>query len=135
MSNIENVRIIPRKLISDSRGWFLKAITGQEDNLPPYTGEVYLTMGTPGQSKGGHYHPIANEWFTLIEGKALLKLNDIETGERKDIELSLEAAITVFIPHNVAHQIDNLGDNNFILLAYTDQLYDPSDTIAYHIDD
>lgn len=133
MSQIDKVQIIPRRLIADERGWFLKAITGTEDAIPSHTGEVYLTMGKPGQSKGGHYHPVAVEWFTIIEGEAILKLEDMDTHERRDIEMSLEKAITVFIPNNVAHIVVNNGDKDFILLAYTDKLYDPADTIAYTI--
>lgn len=131
---IEKVKIIPRRLISDDRGWFLKAITGTEEGLPDQTGEVYLTMGKPGQAKGGHYHPEAVEWFTIIEGSALLRLEDIKTLETMEIEMSLEKAITVFIPNNVAHVVVNNGESNFILLAYTDKLYDPADTIPYNFD-
>lgn len=131
---LENrVRIINRRLIKDERGWFLKAITGTEQDIPSHTGEVYLTMGKPGQGKGGHYHPEAVEWFTVIEGQAILKLEDIYTHERMDIEMSLDKAITVFIPNNVAHIVVNNSDKDFILLAYTDKLYDPADTIAYTI--
>ena len=133
MSQIDKVRIIPRRLISDERGWFLKAITGTEEGIPSHTGEVYLTMGKPGQGKGGHYHPEAVEWFTVIEGEAVLQLEDIATHERRDIEMSLEKAITVFIPNNVAHIVKNNSDKEFILLAYTDKLYDPKDTIPYTI--
>lgn len=133
MSQIDKVQIIPRRLISDDRGWFLKAITGTEESIPSHTGEVYLTMGKPGQAKGGHYHPEAVEWFTIIEGCAVLKLEDMVTHERMDIEMSLEKAITVFIPNNVAHVVVNNSDKDFILLAYTDKLYDPADTIAYII--
>ena len=133
MSQIEKVRIIPRRLISDDRGWFLKAITGTEEDSPSHTGEVYLTMGKPGQAKGGHYHPEALEWFTVIEGEAILKLEDMDTHERRDIEMSLDKAISVFIPNNVAHVVVNNSDKDFILLAYTDKLYDPKDTIPYTI--
>lgn len=133
MSQIEKIRIIPRRLISDDRGWFLKAITGTEEDIPSHTGEVYLTMGKPGQAKGGHYHPEALEWFTVIQGEAILKLEDIETHERRDIALSLDKAISVFIPNNVAHTVVNDSDKDFILLAYTDKLYDPKDTISYTI--
>lgn len=125
--------IIHRNLIKDERGWFLKVITGKEESIPSNTGEIYLTMGKPGQSKGGHYHKEAVEWFTLIEGSAILKLEDIETHERVDIEMSLEKALTVFIPQNVAHTVVNNSNENFILLAYTDKLYDPTDTIPYTI--
>ena len=133
MSQIEKVRVIPRRLISDDRGWLLKAITGTEEDIPAHTGEVYLTMGKPGQAKGGHYHPEALEWFTVIQGEAILKLEDIETHERRDIPMSLDKAISVFIPNNVAHTVVNNSDKDFILLAYTDKLYDPKDTISYTI--
>lgn len=133
MSQIDKVRIIPRRLIADDRGWFLKAITGTEEDIPSHTGEVYLTMGKPGQAKGGHYHPEAVEWFTIIEGDAILKLEDMETHERRDIEMPFEKAQTVFIPNGVAHIVVNSSDKNFILLAYTDKLYDPADTISYQI--
>lgn len=133
MGNIDKVEIIERKFISDDRGWFLKAITGREKYIPSHTGEVYLTMGKPGQAKGGHYHPEAVEWFTLVQGKAILKLEDIQTHEKREINMSLESAITVFIPNNVAHIVVNNSNDDFILLAYTDKLYDPKDTIAYNI--
>lgn len=134
MSQIEKVTIIPRKLIADNRGWFLKAITGTEENIPSHTGEVYLTMGKFGQTRGGHYHPEAVEWFTIVQGSVVLKLEDVNTHERRDIEMSLEKANTVFIPNNVAHLVVNNSDKDFILLAYTDKLYDPKDTIAYIVD-
>ena len=133
MSQIDKVQIINRRLIADDRGWFLKAITGTEDDIPDHTGEVYLTMGKPGQAKGGHFHPEAIEWFTIIQGSAVLKLEDMKTHEYRDIEMSLDKAITVYIPNNVAHVVVNNSDSDFILLAYTDKLYNPSDTITYKI--
>lgn len=131
MSQIEKVRIIPRRLIADDRGWFFKAITGKEEDIPGHTGEVYLTMGKPGQAKGGHYHPEAVEWFTVIHGSAILKLEDVVTHDCREIELNLDKAISVFIPNNVAHIVVNNSGSDFILLAYTDKLYDPKDTIPY----
>lgn len=135
MAQIDKVHVIQRRLIADERGWFLKAITGTEEGIPAHTGEVYLTMGKSGQAKGGHYHPEAVEWFTVIKGNAILKLEDMDTHERMDIEMSLEKAITVFIPNNVAHVVENTSNEDFILLAYTDKLYDPKDTISYTIKD
>ena len=125
MSQIDKVKVIPRRLLKDERGWFLKAITGTEENIPNHTGEVYLTMGKPGQAKGGHYHPEAVEWFTIVQGSAILKLEDMETHERRDIPMSLAKAITVFIPNQVAHVVVNDSNEDFILLAYTDKLYNP----------
>ncbi len=131
MSLKDKVKVIPRRLIKDERGWFLKAITGTEENIPSHTGEVYLTMGKPGQAKGGHYHPKAIEWFTIIEGAATLKLEDMKTHEKMEMKLCFDDAVTVFVPNNVAHMFVNESDKDFILLAYTDKLYDPADTIRF----
>ena len=130
---IEKVQIISRKLIRDERGWFLKVITGKEEGLPPHSGEVYLTMGRPGQMRGGHYHPLASEWFTIIEGSATLKLEDLESKEKMSIKLHFEDAKTVFVPHGVAHGFFNDTDEDFIVLAYSDRLYAPADTITYEL--
>lgn len=126
----DKVRIIERRLIADHRGWFLKAIDGHEQGLPGHTGEVYLTCGTGGQAKGGHYHPLAQEWFTLITGRATLHLQDVETGQTMRIALDAAAPVTVYIPPKVAHIVVNASaEDEFILLAYTDLLYDPTDTV------
>ena len=90
-------------------------------------------MGKTGESKGGHYHIEAVEWFTLIQGFATLKLEDIETHERRDIELSFDNPQTVFIPMGVAHTVVNKSNQDFVLLAYTDKQYNPLDTISYSI--
>lgn len=133
MSLKEKIKIIPRQLMKDDRGWFLKAITGKEEGLPAMTGEVYLTMGKPGESKGGHYHPKAMEWFTLVKGNVMLKLVDMNTLEKMQIMLKFEDAVTVFVPNNVGHIFVNDSNEDFILLAYTDLLYNPVDTIAINI--
>lgn len=129
----DRIRIIPRSLIKDDRGWFIKVITGTEENIPSHTGEVYLTMGKPGQTKGGHYHPEAVEWFTVIVGNVMLRLEDIETHERAEISMSLEDEKSVYVPNNIAHDFVNMGNDSFIVLAYTDKLYNPKDTIAYKL--
>lgn len=129
----DKIKMIPRRLIQDDRGWFLKAITGTEENIPCHTGEIYLTMGKPGYTKGGHWHPKAVEWFTVIEGEALLKLEDMLTHEKMEIRLKFEDAITIFIPNNIAHVFVNESNENFILLAYTNLQYEPADTKAYNL--
>lgn len=129
----DKIRVIPRKLIKDDRGWFYKAITGTEEDIPDHTGEVYLTYGKPGYVRGGHYHPLAKEWFTVIEGKAILKLVDIKTKEELEIQMQLCDAISVYVPNNIAHGFVSDGDCDFIVLAYTDRLYDSSDTIKYDV--
>ena len=130
----DKIAIIERKKLSDSRGWFLKAITGKETGLPAYTGEIYLTCASGfGQVRGNHYHHKAKEWFTLLEGDAELKLMDMETKEIMTIMLSSDNPKTVVVPPAVAHAFLNTAEKHFLLLAYTDELYDPQDTIPYSL--
>lgn len=122
-----------RMLKLDERGWFLKTLTGTEAGVPVNVGEIYFTAATPGQVKGKHYHIKANEWFTLIVGKAVLVLEDVHTKERMELVLDSQSPQTVHIPPLVAHAVENRYNSDFILCAYTDLRYDPKDTIAYNL--
>jgi len=129
----DRIKIISRKKLKDERGWFLKVIDGTEENLPDYTGEVYITSAVKGEVRGNHFHIKATEWFTLIEGKAVLLLEDANTKERMKIDLDAEEPITVVIPPGIAHAFINFDEKPFILVAYTDMLYDPKDTVEYRL--
>lgn len=121
-----------RNKIEDQRGWFLKIITGKEVNLPNLTGEIYITSAKPHQMKGGHYHRLANEWFTVIKGSCLLKLEDLITKETLEFRLDSQNPITVYVPSGIAHAFFNISDSeDFILIAYSDQLFDKEDTIPF----
>lgn len=131
MALVDKIQRYPRKLQKDERGWFLKTLTGLEKLLPNHTGEIYFTSAKPGQAKGGHYHPDAQEWFTMIVGKGILVLEDIDTKERIEIEMDAQCPETIYIPPCVAHIVKNRTNADYIMCAYTDELYDPKDTIVY----
>jgi dTDP-4-dehydrorhamnose 3,5-epimerase-like enzyme len=131
LSLLDRIQFIQRKLLADERGWFLKVIEGNEENLPPYMGEVYLTMALPGQTRGGHYHRKAQEWFTVVQGSAIALLWDMATGESQEFSLSASEPLTIYVPPGIAHFFQNLGRpaEPMILVAYSDRPYDPADTI------
>ena len=132
--NGKKIHRIKRNLSKDSRGWFLKVINGEEpDN--PFACEVYITSAKPGESKGGHYHLNASEWFTLIKGNALLTVIDIKSKEKSEISLSETNPETVYIPPGIAHNFFNNGDCDFILIAYSNVQYDSSDTIGFNFNE
>ena len=131
MNANNTVRKISRNLIKDNRGYFLKVINGNEpDN--PFACEVYITSAKPGESKGGHYHLRAQEWFTLIKGEALLSIVNIDTKETNKIRLSENEPETIYIPPGIAHSFLNTGNADFILLAFTDSMYHPKDTVSFN---
>ncbi len=127
----EKIKIFDRYKIIDNRGWFLKVLTGKESYLPNHTGEIYITSAKINESKGGHYHKEANEWFTLLVGECELLLVDIFTDEAMKLNLDSSIPQTVFVPPNVAHIFVNSGNEDFLLMAYSDLLYNPVDTIPF----
>lgn len=133
MSLLDRVTLIPRKLIADERGWFVKTLDGGEAGLPGHVGEVYLTMALPGQARGNHYHPQCDEWFTIVAGKALLLLGDPLSDERAEIALDAAEPVTVHVPAGVAHVFVNPADSGaeFVLVAYAALRYDPADTVPF----
>jgi dTDP-4-dehydrorhamnose 3,5-epimerase-like enzyme len=133
MKNLnEIISLKPLDKKTDHRGWFLKAVDGNEEHNP-FSCEVYFTAAKPGESKGGHYHVKAKEWFTLIKGEAELTLIDTETDEKLVILLDANNPMTVFVPEKVAHVFKNVSEiDDFILAAYTNRKYDPVDTIIFN---
>ena len=126
----DKITVIERKKLGDTRGWFMKVIDGNESGLPSHTGEIYLTYASGlNQVRGDHYHDRATEWFTLLQGQADLKLMDMDSKETIIIKLSADEPKTIVVPPNVAHAFINTKEEPFLLLAYTDVLYDPVDTI------
>jgi dTDP-4-dehydrorhamnose 3,5-epimerase-like enzyme len=127
------IKIIQRNKIADSRGWFLKIITGKEEHIPLHTGEVYMVNAKPGESRANHYHLQANEWFTLVAGKALMLVEDVSTKERMSIELDSDNPRTIYVPNQIAHSFENISSEPYLLVTYSDRLYDPADTIIYKL--
>jgi dTDP-4-dehydrorhamnose 3,5-epimerase-like enzyme len=126
----DKIKIYSREKIEDNRGWFLKVINGKEESLPQFTGEIYVTSAKPGEIRGNHYHNLTNEWFTLIKGKCILKLYDLAEKSNLNIELDSEVPQTIFVPAKIAHAfMNNLENEDFIILAYSDKFHDPKDTI------
>ncbi len=128
----QRIKIIRRKKVEDSRGWFLKTINGLEEGLPDFTGEVYVVYSIKGAPRGGHYHKDATEWFTILQGESILKLYDINTKEYLEIFLKSSKPITIVIPPFVAHRFDSVKNKSFMILAYANVLFNPNDTIDFN---
>lgn len=131
MNRLSGVETIRRSYISDKRGSFLKIIHGAEPGLADAMGEIYLVRGYPGESRANHYHRVATEWFTLISGAVVLKLTDVESAVSMTLALDAGNPVTIKVPPMVAHSFLNTGNEDFVLIAYSDERYDPTDTVAF----
>ena len=132
MTVLERIRTYPRQFHRDARGALVKALRGDEPGLRAEVGEIYLVWAEPGQIRGGHYHPLTDEFFTLVEGRCRLLLADPVTGETAHIDLTAEMPVTVHVPKGIAHAFQNEpGAARFVLVAYADRRYEPADTVLF----
>jgi dTDP-4-dehydrorhamnose 3,5-epimerase-like enzyme len=127
--------IVDRVLAGDERGAFIKCLKGDEERLPETIGEVYACTTKPGKSRGNHYHQEATEWFTILEGEAVLVLEDVKTKDYAVLRLTAEQPATVCVPPLTAHLFINLPESkrDFVLIAYSSVKYDPTDTYNYNL--
>lgn len=123
--------LIERRMIIDDRGFFLKTMTGLEPDLPQTFGEIYVIKGDKGKHRANHYHSAATEWFTILQGKVLLNLKHVDSGQTASLLLTDHAPVTVRVNPKVAHSLIGVDGHDYLLMAYTDIRYDPVDTIAY----
>ncbi|MDD2799764.1 MAG: WxcM-like domain-containing protein [Bacteroidales bacterium] len=130
---IENIKIWDLDRKGDSRGWFLKVLNGSEEFRNQLIGDVYFVCGKDSGIRGNHFHIETNEWFSAIKGNCSLYLEDIVTHEKREIKLEEDFPKLVFVPKNVAHAFYSDSSNEFIVAAFTDTLFDPSDTIKFDL--
>ena len=133
MAVLDRAYTLPRIVKSDDRGQLWKVLNGAEEHAPAEFGEIYVVTVQPGHSRGGHYHPKANEWFTVLHGSARAVLTDPISSEERLVELSAGDPAMIFVPAGLAHSFTNTGNrgSELWILAYSDQPYDPDDTVIY----
>ena len=133
MTVLDGTYTSPRIVKSDSRGELWKLLNGTEENAPADFGEIYMVTVQPGQSRGGHYHPKANEWFTVLRGSARAVLTDPTSGKERFLELCADQPTMLFVSAGLAHSFTNTGvdGSELWISAYSDRPYDSEDTVRY----
>jgi len=77
--------------------------------------------------RGGHYHLRKIEHFYVIAGRILIRLVDLETGEKSQVEV--KSGHCVMIEPNCAHRFEALEDAHVI--EYYDAMYEKSDDLVF----
>ena len=132
MTLADRIQTLPYKRLEEPRGWFQKPLTGK-DSVPDSFGEIYAVQALKGEIRGNHYHEKAVEWFFVLAGSATVYLQDVDTGEKEKKILTADEPTTLVIHPRVAHAFVNENEEPFILVAYTDVLFDPVDTIPFEL--
>jgi dTDP-4-dehydrorhamnose 3,5-epimerase len=147
-SRLAGVRYGRHKLLADSRGSFaevwrdsaLGPISEQDTGLPDARFvQANLSRSARGVLRGLHYHRRQLDFWTVLEGRALVALADVrpvlaDPGARALVEMrELEAMQNVVIPSGVAHGF--LALEPLALLYLVTNEYDGSDELGFAWDD
>jgi mannose-6-phosphate isomerase-like protein (cupin superfamily) len=77
--------------------------------------------------RGGHYHLNKIEHFYVISGRILIRLHDMETGEKSVVEV--RTGDCVILHPNCAHRFEAIEDAQVI--EYYDSVYSKDDDIPH----
>ena len=125
MALIKKIKLQPHL---DERGALV------ENSLPQIMADskhFFVSTSKPGVYRGGHYHHRKSEWFYLIKGKCIFKAEDIKTHKQEQLTLSGEDHVAVNVGPDVAHSFHNVGDEEMILLALINEVFDQEDPDTY----
>lgn len=127
---IDRVQILKGRRREDGRGWL--HVTLGASQLPPGVtfGELYVIRSEQaGDRRGDHFHQRMDEWFTLVEGEAMLELYDPTSEERLSVRMDGTIPRTFRVPAGIAHCIVNAGSGPMTAVAWTTAEHDPADVI------
>ena len=130
---IRGVDVRPLRRLEDARGWFVKVFQKRHLEGLPF-GEVYLSVGAPGETRANHYHERTTEWFCPAAGRGTLYLAAMRGTERMAVRMDIAAPVSVRIPPFVAHSLVADADCDLAVLAVADVEYDPADTDTIPVD-
>ena len=97
----------------------------------PDFGQVLYSTSKPGVVRGNHYHTRKQEKFCVINGKAKIRLRNIETNELKEYYVSGEKPEVVDMIIGWTHNIENIGKDELKLLIWVSEVFDPKDSDTY----
>ncbi len=126
-SYIDQATCFPRQLTlhQDERGIFVETIR------LGVGGQVSFSTTLPGITRGDHFHTRKIERFTVIRGKALIRLRKIGTGEVLNFELDGTSPSYVDMPVWYTHCITNTGTEELYTQFWINEWYDPQDADTY----
>jgi dTDP-4-dehydrorhamnose 3,5-epimerase-like enzyme len=110
----------------DKRGDLVQFITQDflnVHNLP--FGQIYfISFGNQGDVRGNHYHLNSKEIFCLIKGEVEIKIQNVETNEKKVIILSdvSQGYQKLYIGNKIAHAITCISESA-LMICYSSAVY------------
>ncbi|MFA6130524.1 MAG: NAD-dependent epimerase/dehydratase family protein [Candidatus Omnitrophota bacterium] len=88
-------------------------------------GQVFLSRTKAGITRGNHYHDMKVEKFCVVRGRAVIRFRSVLRSDIIEYPVSDKRIEVVDIPPGYAHNIENVGDDEMIVLFWSSQQFDP----------
>lgn len=97
-------------------------------------GELYMSRLTiaPGITTGNLYHKRTAIMFFVEKGNVLSAFKHIHTQQEQQLSLTPGSQV-VHIPVNIAHATKNVGEEDAVIIFFTDHKLRTDDDIDYHV--
>ncbi len=115
----------PLEKHGDDRGDFVEVLKTQD------SGQFSYFTAHPGVTRGGHYHHTKNEKFLVVKGQAMFRFENIETGEKKTVNVTQQHPEVIETIPGWAHDITNTGDTLMVVLLWANEIFDQGNPDTY----
>ncbi|MDD5645455.1 MAG: WxcM-like domain-containing protein [bacterium] len=123
---IKGVKIFEYDRHSDARGWLNEIWRSDIEDFHPEMG--YISMTSPGKSRGPHEHKEQTDYFVFLgTSEFLVKLWDKSGSEEERIVAPRGKTTVIMVPPGVIHGYRNTGDTDGLVLNIPDRLYGGKD--------
>ena len=129
---MKNIEILDLEKKSDERGWLIEVLCGDLPEGCKEFGQLHVSVAYPGKVRGNHYHTRKVEWFCVPVGKGLLLLKDLETGKTREVVMGVNNLKTIKIEPGAIHAIKNIGEEDMVLIVYSNESFDPEDPDTFY---
>ena len=129
---MKNIEILDLEKKSDERGWLIEVLGGDLSEGCKEFGQLHVSVAYPGKVRGNHYHTRKVEWFCVPAGKGLLLLKDRKTGEPREVLMGVNNLKTIKIEPGAIHAIKNIGEEDMVLIVYSNESFDPEDPDTFY---
>lgn len=120
-------RPIDFKLHSDDRGSLFETLRSDGQ------GQVFLSTTRPGITRGNHFHFDKVERFSVISGKATIRMRRVLHDQVDTYEVSGDKPQAIDMPTLYTHNITNTGDEPLVTLFWAAQHFDPDNPDTYFL--
>ena len=110
----------------DERGLFSELIHTKD------SGQFSVSTSQPGVVRGNHYHQTKIEKFIVIKGSATISMRKLDEETIHKFKVSGDKLQIVTIPVGYTHNIKNTGDDEMILLIWSNELFDQNNPDTFY---